>query len=265
MGRTLHYARHLVRRPGLAWAGLLMAASRLFRRGPFFLQGRMDIHPASPWHKPTFTARHGGFFPPGGSTGRTITPAAPWDQVRRDMLVLLMRSVTERQVPGDVAELGVYRGTTARLFHHYMPERTLHLFDTFDGFAAADRDAEAARTAESLRPDHFADAGLERARRTVAPRTDGVHFHPGRFPESCPAWVLERHFCLVHLDADLYEPTRQGLETFHPRMAPGGLLVIHDYNAWDGARTAVDEFFHARPQVPLPMPDKSGSAVVVYG
>ena len=42
-----------------------------------------------------------------------------------------------------------------------------------------------------------------------------------------------------------------------------GVLVAHDYNAWLGARTAVDRFCAEHGLVPLPMPDKSGSAVLL--
>ena len=58
----------------------------------------------------------------------------PWDSTRRDMLILLLRTIIEKNIKGDFAELGVYQGKTAKLIHHYAPERNLHLFDTFEGF-----------------------------------------------------------------------------------------------------------------------------------
>ena len=56
---------------------------------------------------------------------------------------------------------------------------------------------------------------------------------------------------------------REGLRFFYPRMSPRGSLLIHDYNAWPGARRAVDEFFADKGELPVPMPDKSGSALVI--
>ena len=32
---------------------------------------------------------------------------------------------------------------------------------------------------------------------------------------------------------------------FYPRLAKGGVLIIDDYGAWEGARRAVDEYFAA--------------------
>lgn len=37
-------------------------------------------------------------------------------------LIKLVRSILERNVEGAFAELGVYRGETARLLHHYCYE-----------------------------------------------------------------------------------------------------------------------------------------------
>jgi O-methyltransferase len=48
----------------------------------------------------------------------------------------------------------------------------------------------------------------------------------------------------VHVDVDLYEPTRACLEYFYPRMAAGGIILCDDYGtpAFPGARRAWLEF-----------------------
>jgi O-methyltransferase len=53
-----------------------------------------------------------------------------------------------------------------------------------------------------------------------------------------------------------------GLQYFYPRMERGGFILVHDFNAWLGARGAVMEFFSGKPELPIPMPDKSGSALI---
>jgi O-methyltransferase len=75
--------------------------------------------------------------------------------------------------------------------------------------------------------------------------------------------LKSRQFAFVHLDADLYEPTLAGLRFFYPRVAPGGFLIVHDYNAWAGARKAVMDFMQDKVETVVPLPDKSGSALVV--
>ena len=47
-------------------------------------------------------------------------------------------------------------------------------------------------------------------------------------------------------------------------MTTGGVMIIHDCNnEFTGSRRALDEFFIDKPEIPIIIPDKSGSAVVV--
>ena len=241
---------------------ILRILSARLRRQALRLQSQMDIHPESLWHNPEFVRSTGGFLPCPDSGERSIEDGSPWDSVRRDMLVLLMRDIEMRGVQGALAEVGVYRGETARIIHHYLPDRTLHLFDTFAGFDQRDIDGESEATGAGVPEGLFGDTSLEGVRQRVGPRNANVEFHPGRFPDSFPESLREGPFAFVHLDADLYEPTKAGLEVFYPLMSPGGYVVVHDYNAWPGARRATDEYFANRTVVPVPMPDKNGSAVI---
>jgi O-methyltransferase len=235
-------------------------SARLFQDKSFFLQGQMDIHPKAHW--PTQIVRlTGGFFPGVDRENRRIYSLDAHDNTRRDMLVLLLRTLIERKVSGAFAELGVYKGLTARLIHHYAPERTLHLFDTFEGFTKRSDVLELGQLGHTEKL--FSDTSLEQVQQFIGGNTATVHFHKGFFPESIPAALDSETFAFVHLDADLYDPTSSGLRFFYPRVPQGGILVIHDYNAWPGARHAVDEFFADKSELPIPMPDKSGSAVVI--
>lgn len=47
---------------------------------------------------------------------------------------------------------------------------------------------------------------------------------------------------LAHIDCDWYESVKTCLTRLDSRMVPGGRIVIDDYDAWSGCRTAVDEF-----------------------
>ena len=229
----------------------------------YFLQGQMDIHPVSRWYRPEFAAETGGFFLPGDPVERKITDFHTCDLVRRDMLILLLRTILERKIPGDIVELGVYQGHTARLFHHYIPERPLHLFDTFSGFAETDMRSEAAVTGLQVAAE-FADTSVEMVLRRIAPRQpENVIVHAGFFPGTVPAGWEEKRFAFVHLDADLYEPILAGLHYFYPKVPAGGMIVVHDYNAWPGSRRAVTEFLADKREIAIPLPDKSGSALIV--
>ncbi|MFO1284366.1 MAG: TylF/MycF/NovP-related O-methyltransferase [Burkholderiales bacterium] len=182
------------------------------------------------------------------------------DLVRLVMFIEHAAIVEAESLPGSVAELGVYRGATAKLLHELMPGRTLWLFDTFAGFDARDLPGDPGATGGSFR---FDDTSLDAVLRHIGPSTR-VRACPGYFPETATAVPATERFALVHLDADLRKPTADALGFFYPRMVPGGVIIVHDYGsrAWPGVAEAVDAFFADKPESPVRIPDRSGSVVV---
>src|SRR5208283_590272 len=247
----------------LVLRGTLQPLCHVFKKSAFFMQGQMDISPRARWHNSDFTSATGGFYPPNNDARRHIYDLSAHDNTRRDMLALLLRTIIVQNIPGRFAELGVYKGHTAKLIHHYAPERKLHLFDTFSGFTERSVARENRSTGITVKAKEFADTSLAGVRSYLQPRNDNVEYHAGFFPESIPPELEHEGFAFVHLDADLYEPTLEGLKFFYPRTASGGMLVVHDYNSWFGARKAVDDFLADKIEFPLPMPDKSGSALIL--
>lgn len=237
--------------------------SYLFQDTAFFIQGQMDIHPKSRWYKPDFKKMTGGFGIINDTHKRKICNLEPWDVTRRDMLILLLRTIIENDIEGSFAELGVYKGLTAKLIHYYAPERNLFLFDTFKGFTAQGIESEKKQTGLIIPGNYFSDTNLVKVKRFIAPLNSNICFQQGYFPDSIPALLFNKKFSFVHLDADLYEPTFKGLHFFYERMTVDGIIVIHDYNSWSGARKATDEFFYDKIEIPIPMPDKCGSAIIV--
>lgn len=180
------------------------------------------------------------------------------DLARLVMFLENARLVEHEGIAGSIAELGVYKGTTAKLLHELLPGRRLWLFDTFEGFDA--RDLEGERKAAAFR---FDDTSLDAVLGYVG-REGDVRACKGRFPETAQEVPSDEVFALVHLDADLHKPTADALAFFYPRLAPGGFLILHDYGslAWPGVAQAVDAFFAERPESIVRIPDKSGTAIV---
>lgn len=241
----------------------LEKTSQLLKNRSFFLEGRMDIDPSSLWFDKKFNGITGGFYPVGDNVKRVIAKYPLHDNTRKDMLILLMRSIEERKVTGAIAEIGVFRGLTAKLIHYYLPERNLFLFDTFNGFDTMDIGKEKATTDFSVSEKQFSNNSLSKVINYVKPLNKNVVFVEGRFPDSALRINLPEKFAFIHLDADLYGPTKSGLDFFFPRMSKGGFIVIHDFNSWPGARKAVEDFASEKNIVPIPMPDKSGSCLIL--
>lgn len=167
-----------------------------------------------------------------------------------------------RDIPGDLAELGVYQGEFASQINRMFPERTLYLFDTFEGFDSRDLEGETAYS--NAKKGDFSDTSPDFVlAKMTAPET--VVLRKGYFPET--AQGLDTKFAFVSLDADLYEPTLQGLQYFYPRMSPGGVILLHDYNnrRFSGVRAAVDAYEQEMGRLLfLPVGDLHGSVMIVH-
>lgn len=54
---------------------------------------------------------------------------------------------------------------------------------------------------------------------------------------------------LLHIDVDLYEPTKYILESLYSKVTKGGIIVLDDYGAFAGTNKAVDDFFKNQVEV----------------
>lgn len=164
-------------------------------------------------------------------------------------------------LPGDFAECGVFRGASAFLLAKQLalsaPKKRLHLFDSFSGLSEPGAFDGSHWSAGAL------SCSLANVAESLAEYAGYIEFHPGWIPERFND-VGNSNFAFLHIDVDLYQPTRDSLEFFGPRIVPGGLIVCDDYGfeTCPGARRAVDEYATARdlPVVHLP----TGQGVVFF-
>jgi O-methyltransferase len=184
------------------------------------------------------------------------------DKVRLYNFWIQVQRLKQRDVKGDFAELGVYKGESARLIHLMDSSRMFHLFDTFEGFTNADLKPETGKAATYSSND-FADTSINKVLKNIGGNTDKIKVHPGHFPDSAVG-LQEYNFALVNMDADLYNPTKAGLEYFYPRLSQGGVIIIHDYNEkWEGLVKAVDEFSAKIPEQLVVIPDLDSTVMIL--
>jgi O-methyltransferase len=216
-------------------------------------------------------ARRGNYHLVRGMADRDLQPdtrryaeAAPWtittDFVRAGALELICREIDDLGVPGDLAELGVFRGDFAWHMSTCLAGRRVHLFDTFEGFDRGDMQIDEGRVETFI---DFAATDPERVRSRFADPAL-VDLHVGHFPATTVEVADDVRFALVSIDADLYAPVLAGLGWFYERLSPGGYVLVHDYNnaAFAGARVAVREFQQASGATVIPLPDWGGTAVI---
>lgn len=164
-------------------------------------------------------------------------------QPLEDLYNLYRLALNTAKLTGDIAEVGVYRGGSAKLICSVKNGKALHLFDTFEGMPKVRPELDRHKAGD------FSDTSLEAVRQYLS-GYPGVHFYKGFFPDSAASLAKDARFSLVHLDVDIYESTRAGLDFFYPRMTPGGLLLSHDYRSIScpGVKKAFDEFFANKPE-----------------
>lgn len=181
--------------------------------------------------------------------GLFATGTDPRPLRRRDRFRSLLKQFDRTvALDGRVAECGCFRGLSSYLLCARLRARDkgfdgsgYEIYDSFEGLSApTDEDNPAGAeelVAVSTRPGKFAHP-LEEVRRSLS-AFPGITYGAGWIPNAFP--VDERRYRFVHVDVDLYQPTKDSFEHFWPRLVPGGVIVCDDFN-WPGARRAIEEF-----------------------
>jgi cephalosporin hydroxylase len=174
------------------------------------------------------------------------------------------------EIPGDIAELGVFRGgglmTWANLLEAYaIGDRTkvVYGFDNWRGFTELDpNDGKPVDSVQKSVGGFSPEAFLEELEDAIAifdadrfiPWKPRVKLIKGDIEKTVGRFIEENsgiRFSFIHFDCDLYQPTKAALEAFWPVLSKGGIMIFDEYSIpdWPGETKAVDEFFADKPQV----------------
>jgi O-methyltransferase len=184
------------------------------------------------------------------------------DYCRTSTLELCAHEINSRMIKGSIAEVGVYQGLFASKLSQLFPDRTLYLFDTFEGFDKRDfleSDSEFFNTNKNK----FKDSSLEQVVKKI--NSNYLEIRCGYFPDTLKEYDYEQEFAFVSLDADLFKPIYDGLCFFYPRLARMGYIFVHDYNnmTYPGCKEAVNKFMKENDDVTIvPLSDGWGTVVI---
>lgn len=157
------------------------------------------------------------------------------------------------ELPGDILEFGVYKGASlVRLlsFRNLLENENSRKVFGFDIFGKFPETFEVESDKKFI--ERFENAGgFGISKNELELHLDNKGFKNfeliegdiiktiDEFLENNPA----RKISLLHIDVDVYEPTKIILEKLWSRVVKGGVLMLDDYGTVEGETKAVDEFF----------------------
>lgn len=159
----------------------------------------------------------------------------PFTQKPSELLTLHSLARSQKNIEGDYAEVGVFKGVSAKIICEAKSAKQLHLFDAFKG----------------LRTIEMFSSNYDKVKEKLS-QYGNVHIYKGLFPETAGP-VKDKKFALVHLDVDLYQSMKDCLNFFYPRMSKGGIIVSHDYYAKD-IKNAFNEFMEGKSESIIQLP-----------
>jgi hypothetical protein len=154
-------------------------------------------------------------------------------------------------IPGEILEFGVYKGSSMIRFATYREllentySRKIIGFDVFGEFPKTDRadDNEFIELFENSGGNGIDKSDLEAFIDYKGIRN--IDFIEGNILKTLPNYVDSKKYLkisLLHIDVDVYEPTKFILEKLYDRVVTGGIIVFDDYSKVTGATDAIDEF-----------------------
>lgn len=159
---------------------------------------------------------------------------------------------------GDIAEVGVYKGGSAKIICEAKKNKNLHLFDTFTGLPEKS-------DIDNLNAGDICDDSLADVTKYLA-KYENVFYYPGIFPDSAQNDSLKKtKYSFIHLDVDTYNSTKACLEYFYPKMSAGGVIISHDYRCkhLPGVKLAIDEFFADKLEIVIELWDTQALIIKV--
>ena len=164
-------------------------------------------------------------------------------------------------VKGSIIECGVFRGaglmTWAQLSAIYEPvnyHREIIGFDTFSGFPSVVEKDKGSKENINTKPGGIAADSYEELKKVIElynanrflSHVDKVQLVKGDFMTTAPEFIKKNQHTLVsllYLDFDLYEPTKEALRVFLPRMPKGAVVAFDEVGQsdWPGETLALLE------------------------
>lgn len=163
-----------------------------------------------------------------------------------ESLIMGVQYTVHSAVAGDIAEFGTQTGRTAKVLatamQLYRADKSLHLFDSFEGMPEAHDPADLDNEHVKLGvwgKGQLKGASPEQLRAWCGKRIqpDSIKIYKGWFSDTLPKIPAGQRFAMIHVDSDLYSSAYEVLEfMFKTKALTEGALVYFD--DWDCNRAS---------------------------
>lgn len=165
----------------------------------------------------------------------------------------LYKTITH--LPGHIIECGVYKGASLIRFCTFREllespsSRKVIGFDAFGKFPRKGDELDQAfiERFEGIGGEGISSTELEQI--LALKSFSNYELVEGDILQTVPDYLAahpELKIALLHIDVDVYHPTKVILDTLFDRIVPEGLVVLDDYGTVAGETRAADEFFSDR-------------------
>jgi hypothetical protein len=172
----------------------------------------------------------------------------------------VLLDVLQRQVPGAVVEVGVYKGGLSAYLQGMLlatgeasAGREMWLIDSFQGLPPADlMTSKNDNSGSKLNSKHMQEkwagdlsVGLQTVYRHLENpgllEIGNVHFLEGYVQDTLPGWTNVTEIAFLRIDVDIYSATFDTLHYLYPKLQVGGAVLFDDHK-FEYARAAVDNY-----------------------
>lgn len=158
-------------------------------------------------------------------------------------------------LPGHVVECGVYKGAslirlaTFREVLESPYSRKIIGFDAFGEFPKQEKEVDAEFIEEFEGTAGYGISEDELKEVFTRKSFENYEFIKGDILETVPDYVdnhPELKISFLHVDVDVYKPTKVILDHLFDKIVRGGLIVFDDYGTVAGETEAIDEYFDGK-------------------
>lgn len=165
-------------------------------------------------------------------------PLHSWlGQFKYDNLKKYALEVKENNIEGNVLELGVAKGGSAKLLSKIFDNKIIYLFDTFSGLPNAVEGADGFFNGDMAVSEDYV--------RSFLTDCNNIEIFPGYFPDTLNEKTKNDKYCFLHFDGDTYRSTQDFFINLFDKVNSGGIIVVDDYgdlNYCKYIKPFVDEF-----------------------